>query len=94
MKDTIYYGTRNISISVDVLEDISDASRAVIRYLKPDGKTKGEWVGSLSGLCTVVALTGNTDLRVGTWFYQAKIWFPNGQIVYSDMARFTVLDSI
>ena len=94
MKDKIYRGTRNISVSVDVLEDISDASRVVIRYMKPDLKTKGEWPASLSGICTVVALTGGTDLVTGVWHYQAKVWFPNGQIVFSDMASFSVVESI
>jgi len=94
MKDFVYKDT-NAVITVDVMEDISTAERAIIRYIRPNAaRTRGEWVAALSGLCTVVAMTGNSLTDCGIWNFQAKVWLADGRVVRSDIGTFEVLPVI
>lgn len=76
----IYEGQTELTITANLLDDITGYSAVYIKYRKPSG-TEGQWTATVSDAATGVityTITSASDLdEVGVW----HLW---GYVVFSD----------
>ena len=78
----IYVNQTQLKIKLNVGVDISGARTLLIKYIKPDGVTKGQWTGYAdpTALQTVDYDFSVGDLDVsGSWIVWAYVTFSDGK---------------
>jgi hypothetical protein len=67
----IYVGQIGVLIELDTQDNLTGATKAEIRYYKPD-KSTGAWTGTIVGTKITRLISLNTDLDIaGNWLLQA-----------------------
>ena len=95
MADKIYKGQTALNIVLDTGMDLSTATSALIKYLKPD-KTEGSWAATVDSPATAgkisyeIASASDLD-QSGGWKMWAYITLPQGTVP-GDCSTFTVYE--
>lgn len=88
----IFKGQSNLTLNIDTGISLAGASVPTILYMKPD-KTKGSWVGTVSGTSLTYVLSNGDIDQAGVWSFQALVTI-GGKLSFGNIAIVTVYDSI
>ena len=93
----IYVGQTALTLEFDTSIDLSTATGAVIKYIKSDKTTTGEWAGVISspasdGLITY-DIASASDLNVsGSWKMWVYVTFSGGTVAPGSVANVKVYE--
>ena len=94
--DKIYVGQTALTLQLDTGIDLSTASSALMKFIRPD-KTVGQWVAVIDAPATdgIISydIASATDLdQSGIWKRWAYITFTGGAVAPGDCVPFEVFD--
>lgn len=68
-----HFKKRTVRIELDTGLDLTDATLTQIRYIKPDGLTKGAWTAEVDGSILWYKTTTSDIDQSGDWQIQAYV---------------------
>ena len=91
----IYVNQTQLRIQLNVGVDITGALSLLIKYIKPDGVTKGQWVASIDTSTTKTMYydfsVGDLDVS-GNWLFWGYVTFADGKSAPGDVVKVRVWD--